>query len=171
MHAGIRIVEEDLFVLPAKEVCHSPADTSQTNDANSIPLQRSAQKLCVYFFDQELRENRTSNLQFHTGPGPCDHCKRRWCFFKENHTPRRLFDAAHCVTPQDLWRHADDADSAIIKHDDSFDLALGESFSSDLPKRVDIALEEAMEFSRLRDCTVDNSDSQISECSHHREIV
>jgi hypothetical protein len=83
-----------------------------------------------------------------------------------------LFDAAHYVTPQDLWRHPDDANSAIIKHDDSFDPPLGESSGSDLPKRVDIALEEAMDLAECKnvswpDAHGDNGVKQVDGLEEH----
>src|ERR1044072_52575 len=94
-----RIVKEDLLSFPAfarSQIRPRAPDASQPDQAELFALKSPAlTEPSGQPVDHALRKDWTTEFQFHCCPGPRDHCKGRWLFFKQKHAERRLLDTAN----------------------------------------------------------------------------
>src|SRR5262249_381204 len=117
----------------------------------------------VQLLDKVLREDWTPDFEFDRRSGPRNHCKRRRSCFKQKHSARSLLDATQRITLQDFYRHARDAGSAIVEHEDSAYVAVTKRLGRGLPEPFHVVSKVRTEPARLGRRAVDDSDAHVAQ--------
>src|ERR1041384_6804592 len=147
MQIRIEVAVKHFVALTCSQVCDAIANASHSNHAELCSLQRLLpKKFGIQFVNEALRKNGTTKFQFNGRPGPGHHGKRRWFLFKQEHSARSLFDTAQRIALQNFRRCTRDANAAVIQHEHSFDVAVGELLSRNLPQSSGVLFKVTIEF-------------------------